>query len=500
METKQKLRIFIKNLKLFAVVALFAGIYYVSRAVLEEHGIYYRTWGVVVGDVMSFVLLPFVTFALPVTAALQWRRNKPERLAAKIAVSLASIAAGVVTIFYIGMGFIALVFVGEEEFEKERMIADGILEGERQENHGFDSYTVYHYYEPMAGFLKKPYEPLSEALEAKVSEKYGEKFIASEEDKQMEQQRLLRIYTMHSEEHPELIFHMFSGADSSGITDDYVQARVNWILSANTEFVEIANMPKEPSAEEAETETKRLWDAPVVPIYNESYGKEKADIIAQAVEEIRKDEICRNAEYGEAYIMLSLWKGNTKEDDICVPITDYVDETWITEKIMEEYADFESDTLGVQGVPEALTNHSDSALSEEEQVSQADTSTPQTIEGAYLCLYKEVFEPEGEPYACSYNAKGNFYALLSREEGTAVGTEEKMESEKKVVYDRISENGECHLFVYYETFYNEDGSEGATVIRNTYAVNRTTGEVIPSGKQAWEDVGTEEYRVATGEK
>lgn len=500
MEKKQNTHIFVKNLKWFVILLVVTGIYLVSRAMLEEHSIYYRTWVIVLGDIVSFIVLPFVTLLLPVTAALQWRKRAPERWAGKILVAIVSLLVGAVSLCYVGMGFIVFVFTAEEEFEIERMIADGIMEGERRENQGFDSHVVYHYYEPIAGFLKKPYEPLSEAIEVKVSEKYGELFVACEADKQMEQQMFLRIYTMQPVENPELKFHIYSGAEVFGITDDYRQARTNWILDNNAEFTEIANMPQEDVTQGAESEGKHLCEAPIVPIYNVAYGIEKSGIIAQAVAELMEDEICKNAEYGRAYITLTIWKGNMQADDIYVPIADYVNEAWIVEKIAEEYVEFESNEIEVEKVPEALSNHADSVLSEEEQMLQADTGTPQTIEGAYLCLYEAIFEPEGEPYAPSYNAKGNFYALLSREERTSDGTDEKMEIEKKVVYDRVSENGECHLFVYYETWIGDDGAEYTTAIRNTYAVNMETGEVFPSGKHAWEDVGTEEFREATGEK
>ena len=113
---------------------------------------------------------------------------------------------------------------------------------------------------------------------------------------------------------------------------------------------------------------------------------------------------------------------------------------------------------------------------------------------------EEVFKPEGASYEYNYNAKGNFYAVLFREEEETVGVDEKMEMQKTVVYDRVSENGECHIFVYYETWYGEDGTEYATTIRNSYAVNMMTGEITPSGKTAWDKVGTEEYRTATGEE
>lgn len=60
-------------------------------------------------------------------------------------------------------------------------------------------------------------------------------------------------------------------------------------------------------------------------------------------------------------------------------------------------------------------------------------------------------------------------------------------------------NDKCHIFVYYETYYDQEGLEYTTAIRNTYAVDRKTGKVTESGKHAWEDTGNKAYREAAGE-
>ena len=63
-------------------------------------------------------------------------------------------------------------------------------------------------------------------------------------------------------------------------------------------------------------------------------------------------------------------------------------------------------------------------------------------------------------------------------------------------YDRLSKNGKCCLYVYYED--TKDGSADTRIL-DMYAYDTETGEVIDSGRRAWADVGTPEYREATGE-
>ena len=97
-----------------------------------------------------------------------------------------------------------------------------------------------------------------------------------------------------------------------------------------------------------------------------------------------------------------------------------------------------------------------------------------------------------------YNAKGNFYATLG--EGTAEleGAPGILAYKDTVVYDRESQNGKCHLFVYYRTYY-QDGTEYSTEILDMYAVDKKTGDVYASGRHDWADVGNEAHREATGE-
>ena len=70
-----------------------------------------------------------------------------------------------------------------------------------------------------------------------------------------------------------------------------------------------------------------------------------------------------------------------------------------------------------------------------------------------------------------------------------------------LVYDRVSKNEKCLLYVYHEADKAPDGSYSLQEARilDMYAYVIDTGEVIDSGRQAWGDVGTSEYREAIGE-
>lgn len=490
MELTKKSHILKNNLIIFVTVLTITIFYLGSRKLLSGYGIYYRNRAVVFGDVTAFVILPFVTFALPVTAALQRKRNAGEGHAGGALVIAAVIGMGIVALIYSFIGCVVFVFTADEEFETEQMMEGEILRGIGKENFGWETYTVYHYYEPISFFLKKNYEPLSEALELQMKENYGEEFTVCAEDKAQERKRRLTLYTLQSVNHPEIVVHMFAGDGERGIDDDYLQAKANWILGQNADFMELAEMPENVTEEEAKYVTERLWTGPTVQIYAKLEDEQIADTIADAVEIVLEDESFRMQESKTASILVDIWYPDGTCEEIEVAIGDYLTKEWLLDKLAERYEAHESSPA---------ENRIDESA-EYEEIAEPDTTTSQTVEGAYQRLYEEVFEPLGETYESGYNAKGNFYAVLSAGEEMSSDEEVGMEMTQSVVYDRISANGECHLFVHYITYYDENGTECGTTIYNTYAVNRKTGEVTPSGKQAWTDIGTPEYQEAAGEK
>lgn len=154
----------------------------------------------------------------------------------------------------------------------------------------------------------------------------------------------------------------------------------------------------------------------------------------------------------------------------------------LSEKVLENIERAEK-----QGSPSASDN----------KQKMAEARGYHTPEGAYLALYEAVFADKGYDYLCNYNAKGNFYGILF--EGTEQRDGKTMQLMHTVVYDRLSKNGMYHLFVEYKEYRDMEGNEDVTSIEDMYAVHNSTGEVIASGKKAWSDMGTEEYRNATGE-
>ena len=76
-------------------------------------------------------------------------------------------------------------------------------------------------------------------------------------------------------------------------------------------------------------------------------------------------------------------------------------------------------------------------------------------------------------------AKGTFYSVF--ETGEADGNT----YENRLVYDRVSENGQCDLFVYEQLVSGSD-----TRLLGFYAVNKTTNEVFSADRNSWGGVSS----------
>lgn len=149
----------------------------------------------------------------------------------------------------------------------------------------------------------------------------------------------------------------------------------------------------------------------------------------------------------------------------------------------ERYPDREKDGSG-----------SEDNISEPSSESEPETELepePDYREVAAKAVYDVVLAKEGFSCEVCYNAKGNLYLDLGAKESEEDGKVYTY----RLVYDRPSKNGACELLVLYRSL---EGSDDEAIV-DMYAVETATGKVAASGRKAWSDVGTKEYREMTGE-
>ena len=96
------------------------------------------------------------------------------------------------------------------------------------------------------------------------------------------------------------------------------------------------------------------------------------------------------------------------------------------------------------------------------------------VEDAYGKLYEEVLSMYYSSCTMQYNAKGNFYATMEEGIETYQGTVD-VPYEVTVVYDRVSDDGQSHMFIQYKIYSTSEGTVTDFGLR--YYVNMYTGEV-----------------------
>lgn len=522
----------------FVATAVAVILYLGIRELLSLDGLEFQTKIVIPGEVLTFLVLPAEFVTLVVTAVL--RTAKSGRTGARMLAAVVCTLAALTAFLYLTVGSLFYVLLRAPKIEQERWIGENHawIEGKGEENMGLESWPVWHLYEPVAGVLKRRLNTVSDVMEWKARERYGETFVVVERDRARELDGPLSIYRLYPSSDPELVMHMLSGNTYYGYANDYPQAYANRVFSQDAAFCGIAEFAPAIDPAEAETLTDCFAQTPVVMIQSKLDGWRKAGVIARAIDAATENGLF-HMEGNTASVTLRFQYEDGTTQDVKLPFGNQashqvndrtngmVHETWyadvehIRETVSSWYRDAENqpqepdgaggsapDDGGTAGDGAPGNNPDDEGAdgdgapdsdTAEQEGDPFETSDPETVEGAYRCLYEEVFEPLGDDYDCRYNAKGNFYAVLSHGRGIPAEGLPEMDTERTVVYDRISKNGECHLFVCYETWYDESGSEYTTAIRNSYAVNRTTGEVTASGKHSWEQAGSEEYQEAAGE-
>lgn len=114
------------------------------------------------------------------------------------------------------------------------------------------------------------------------------------------------------------------------------------------------------------------------------------------------------------------------------------------------------------------------------------------IYDGYRTIYQQYSADEGYDFMVSYNANGNSRVILKENE----------EIIEFLVYDRLSENEKCELYVLYRSKKNADGSWyiSEAEILDILAYNISTKKVVSSGKTSWAAAGNEKYYEVTGER
>lgn len=351
--------------------------------------------------------------------------------------------------------------------------------------------AYYTYYEEYNWLWKKEYYPTQDSVRREMEQRYGAAMVPA---KQSDVQRGWGVYSFAVKNDPVFTFCV-QPSDQRTFREDFAQACADAVMEKVMEEAYPRRAWSIAYAEQGGGEEGRFEKGFVVECADLADARMCADIVARLAEEILQADYA--ADYG-ALIIVRCGGVEKWAADLAFPVGKnrlgdrpeyvwegdrYTDWSLVYARLLDNYTRNPAGEQGKGGTD---------AIDPEESTFY--------VEGAYRALYDALFAESGYPYKPAYNAKGNFYAYLTEGTGTLESVEEKLNTAETVVYDRESQNGKCHLFVHYRDYY-KIGADApySTEIVDMYAVDMADGQVYRSGRHAWADVGSDQYREATGE-
>ncbi|MBQ9142036.1 MAG: hypothetical protein IJX63_09640 [Lachnospiraceae bacterium] len=345
----------------------------------------------------------------------------------------------------------------------------------------------YRYYQPIAFFFKRP-TMLTEALQIEYLEKkYDRTFIALDE------------HLFFVEENPLVEVVVWDAGME--LSDNYVEALWQYYVEEGCEFLGVNR------------DYYVIEDRRGTPGWVYMELEDEADIGAFAIDACALMQyVAASTNFFEKYERAYLYFYQNDGEDLitgCIPFGQlgklkylqkdyYLYPEQVFELLQSEYQK-EKEYLVKQ-------RKQDYHWKLEQQLKEQSTPEPveaeTNLEDMAQLIFEEVLSESdvGYLYQVKYNAKGNLYIDLgSRLAGETGDKSSEGYYRFTLVYDRTSKNGACELFVLYKEHYTKEDVNDGCAFLDIYAVEIDTGKVIASDKQAWSEVGTEEYREATGE-
>ena len=479
-----------RYIKILVFSIAFAAIYIIGSVLLASTELSFRMWVDVLGKVWILWVLPLL-----VIIGIWLFLRKKGLWKPVVKVLYVAVSTAVYAVVCLWFGLLILIFSTNEE---RRLTSDLLATG----NSDFLEWTTWVYERPVAIFFKTPTEATAEDKKEYLEKKYGRTFEVWDS--------LNHIFIQP--EFPEVKTSVeLSGGE---FRDDFFEKVLAWCL---TEGAEALGIQREHYISENGIFYIGLTDESDIPAFAEDVSRLTAYVCR------RTDFFEENRGYlyffckeGEGELTGQIPFGKLGQWDDMEPeyylnpekLGEYVREKYETLREWKaEYENASQDTAALDGTSGSADSGSEDEKSSAEDCAPEDSATKDnaaaSTEDCALTLYDAVFKEQGYPCNLSYTAKGNLYLDLgSRDAGQEGDALDTGTYRFTLVYDRPSKNGACELFVLYKEHYTEkDGQmlNDATQILDMYAVEKTTGKTVASGRHAWSDVGSREYRDLTGE-
>lgn len=487
-------------------------LYYLGRLVCGATGLEYRMWVWLLGNFSLFAGLPVWLFAL----WYRWQRRREKSGTLRRVITL---GAAVLFILWSYLLFWYMVFAVQEE---HRLFRNYLVVNRGEPL----SETRYELCRGKAFFFREDADWDTDFEIEYLEEKYGRDFleVPFDEDKMLfyDKKNTAAHYgetVPVPAEHVELPVQVYLAGGK--LEDDYIRLLTAWYVKQGCEELgigrplltdEAGNLHLSLSGEEdikdAAVDAQKLIDyAARDVIFRDYRSTVRFSLFSDFDETIY-------IPFGKMSMWDDLEEGYYRDSAVLEEmIREKYEEILESKKEWEAYygAVEETETgenrdgtaVGTGGETATGTggNTSETAVGTKENTDGEEAETGQEEESVYAQearrIYEEILLPAGmgEKFSIDYNARGEEYYSLG-EDGTYQYT---------LLYDKDSKNGACRLYVLYRCPYDSENNcyyhytDSMAQIADIYAINKETGEIIASGRTAWDDLGSAEYREATGE-
>lgn len=471
--------------KVVSIVVCFAVFYILSSLLLAYTDISYRMWVQVLGNITVIWIVPLLLLIFGLVHIFQ--KDGSASSGAMLFLKIIFGIAGVVVYLYLAWWGL-LIFALTTQWEER--VTKGLLVVNEQEFLGANHYV---YYKPVALFFRVPGELTTEIKLSYLAEKYEREFAELQDGSDV-------IYDVAQ---PDIKVEVV--LRGKGLEDDYIDEVVKKYWQ---EAILAYDIGREFAYELGANEGTKS-------IAVELYGEEDISAFAEDVSKLltyiadKTDLVELQHFWIEFYDKMNeglkgsipfgeLWARDEMQPDY------YRFPAQVEKYIRIEYEEakerlekkLEKEQAYKEQIEEKLEEENEKANKVQEEIDARERAAKQ--------IFAAALAEEGYSYEVCYNAKGNLYINLgSRPADELDDALETGTYRFTLVYDRTSKNNACELFVLYKEHYVEDESgdivNDITEIIDMYAVETATGKVVVANKQAWNDLGLEEYRELIGE-
>ena len=485
-----------RSTKIICIISAFlfelAVLYLIGVAILPGMELEYRYWVSCIGKTLLIILIPLWLIGL-----VFWKLFQIYKVNTKGG-GLVRLLSGIATVLYLFWCWLACILIVLSTRE-DIDLGGGMLSVVTV---GFPNSTSYDIYESVGLFFRRDSSLTHETAIRFLEDKYKRDFYPVEGD---------GTILCADAERPDVTMEV--RFINGRIQDDYPQALADYYLQEGWNALEL-NWEYRIAKTQQDTDRERFCLILTAEKDCAAFAEDAYRLMQYASKQdslLENYDVClfySSAEYEDEYSSLRFGRYKTWESlsyqfdgtDVA-KITQYLILEYSTmriraaERAKQEAQGSNQNSSASQEITSSKPNSTPQPTPQKTDREIAEETYPEQCEAAEAIWNAELREL-GYDYEPDLNNKGNLMIWLGKKPSDNLQNAET-ESDYYLTYDRESKNGNCYLFVLSEV--PEGNGSNAAYLREFYACEKVTLNVVAGNKTSWSQTGCAEYREITGE-